>query len=94
MPTATPIPSDPTTTAWINQAVKDLAGRLKLDEGEIQVVSFESVVWPDGGLGCPEPGVFYTQVLVEGFRIRLEHNGQTYNYHGSLKRAPFLCEAK
>jgi hypothetical protein len=94
LPPASSIPTDPTISGWINQAVQDLAARLKIGEDAIQVIAFESVVWPDGGLGCPEPGVFYTQVLVEGFRIRLQHNGQTYDYHGSMKRAPFLCEAK
>lgn len=87
-----PAPSGSITTRWINQAVQDLANRLKVGEDAIQVLAFEPVVWPDGGLGCPEPGIQYTQVMVEGFRIRLQHNGQTYNYHGSMDRAPFLCE--
>jgi len=88
------IPVNPSVERWTKQAAQDLANRLNLSEDAIQVIAFEAVVWPEGGLGCPEPGMLYTQVQVEGFRIRLEYNGQTYYYHGSMNRAPFLCEAQ
>jgi hypothetical protein len=34
----------------------------------------------------------YLQVLKEGYLIRLQVGGQTYNYHGGDNRSPFLCE--
>jgi hypothetical protein len=55
-------------------------------------LSFEDVVWPDGGLGCPTPGMVYTQVMVEGYRILLQHQGQVYAYHGGGSSPPFLCQ--
>ena len=72
-------------------AVADLAERLSVPIGAIVVVSAESVVWPDGSLGCPIPGMRYTQVQVDGTKIVLSVNGSIYNYHSGATRDPFLC---
>ena len=42
---------------------------------DVTVVSYEDVTWPDGALGCPEPGMSYTQALVPGARLVLEADG-------------------
>ena len=76
----------------VDQAKADLTQRLGVDAAEISVVSSEEVTWPDGSLGCPEPGMFYTQMLVNGNRTVLEVAGKQYAYHSSAHRAPFLCE--
>ena len=55
-------------------------------------MSFESITWPDGGLGCPQPGIAYIQVQVDGYRILLSYKGAAYPYHGGGRRGPFLCE--
>ena len=74
-------------------SVADLAPRLDVDEAEITPVSATSVMWPNGGLGCPEPGMQYAQVLVDGSLVELEHGGQVYRYHvGGSGDAPFLCD--
>ncbi len=76
------------------QAIEDLATRLKLDKAEIEVVRMEEVDWPDGSLGCPEPGMRYKQVVVNGTFIQLRAGGQLYNYHSGNTRLPFLCTSK
>lgn len=76
----------------VETALTDLATRLELDQAEIEVVSVEEVTWRDGSLGCPEPGMFYTQALVDGTRIVLAARGRRYHYHSGGHRAPFLCE--
>ena len=76
----------------VQQAKDDLARRLRIPAGEIELVAFEPVVWPDGSLGCPQPGMAYIQVLVEGLRMRLQANGSLYEYHSGSGRQPFLCE--
>ncbi len=75
------------------QAVDDLAPRLDVDPGAIEVVAVEDVSWPDGSLGCPEPGQMYTQAVVEGVRVLLAHDGTEYAYHSGGDREPFLCES-
>jgi hypothetical protein len=91
--TMTPQPSPPPgTNRFVDQAVADLARRLGVPPTAIELQSFQAVVWPDGSLGCPEPGMEYIQVLVEGYRILLRHGGETYAYHGGGARDPFLCD--
>ena len=48
----------------------------------VTVVDARAVTWPDGSLGCPEPGMMYTQVLVDGTLVVLEAGGSRYEYHG------------
>jgi hypothetical protein len=74
------------------QAVDDLAALLGVETNAIEVVSVEMVVWPDGSLGCPQPGMAYIQVLQDGLRIRLAADGAIYEYHSGGRRAPFLCK--
>ena len=76
----------------VDAAVQDLAQRLKVEPNQIEALAFEIMVWPDGSLGCPRPGMEYIQVQVEGYLIRLRYDGKEYNYHGGESRGPFLCE--
>jgi hypothetical protein len=84
---------EPGTQASVEIAVADLAERLRIDPERITVRGVDPVVWPDAGLGCPQPGVQYAQVPVDGARIRLEVDGVTYDYHaGGARPEPFLCD--
>jgi hypothetical protein len=76
----------------VDSAMADLASRLPADM-LIGVTVAHELTWPDGSLGCPEPGMSYTQVLVPGYRIELIADGAVYEYHGALGSAPFLCES-
>jgi hypothetical protein len=69
--------------ATLQPIVADAANRAGVTPDQVVVVSAESVTFPDGGLGCPEPGMAYTQMLVDGYKIVLEANGITYDYRGS-----------
>jgi len=73
-------------------AATDLAVRLKVDVAKITVNVVESVTWPDGSIGCPQPGMSYTQALVPGLRVILEHDGRLYYYHGTSPDALSYCE--
>ena len=77
----------------IQLAQADLARRLNVSTAAIQVLEAKAVTWRDGSLGCPQPGMMYTQALVDGYFIRLSVGGIDYDYHGSLNRAPFLCRS-
>jgi hypothetical protein len=72
-------------------ALRDLANRLAIDESQIQLVLAEAVTWPDPSLGCPEPGMRYRQVPVDGYRILLRVADRVYAYHGGDGRGPFHC---
>jgi len=87
-----PTPISAGLQGLIAQAKEDLAFRLSIPIEEIDLVELSAVVWPDGALGCPEPGVAYTQVQQEGLLIRLRAGKQIYPYHSGGGKPPFLCQ--
>lgn len=87
-------PYSPTIEQQIAAAKQDLAQRLGIDAATIEVVSVEAVTWPDGSLGCPRPGMAYTQVLIDGLLVQLRANGQMYPYHGDGRQPLFLCDSQ
>lgn len=73
-------------------AKEDLSTRLNIPGDDIEVVKVEYVTWPNAGMGCPQPGMAYTQVPVDGLLIRLSADGVEYNYHSGGSKGPFLCQ--
>lgn len=69
----------------------DAARRSGLPAREMKVVSLESVTWRNGSLGCPRPGMSYTDALVPGYRIRLQVGRQVWDYHASERGSLALC---
>lgn len=91
----TPNPTSSAPAAGpVAQAKADLARRLSINADQIEVLRFEAVTWPDGSLGCPQPGMQYSQVLVEGYLVQLRAAGQDYEYHGAGTQPPILCQGR
>lgn len=67
-------------------ARKDLASRLGVSEREVLFLSGEGKTWNDGSLGCPEPGVMYTQAQVHGWVLKFGHRQKVFTYHTDLNR--------
>jgi hypothetical protein len=68
----------------IEPVVADIAKMAGVPVNEVVVVSAEPMVFPDGSLGCPQPGVAYTQIVVEnGYKIVATAGGQTFDYRGA-----------
>jgi hypothetical protein len=91
-------PSTVPVTGEVPEAVMDavradLSARTGIDASGATVVTAEAVAWPDGSLGCPQPGVMYIQVVTPGYHVVLSLEGTTYDYRvageGSVIR---LCE--
>ena len=70
----------------------DLSDRLDASREAITVTEAGAVVWRDGSLGCPQPGMMYTQALVPGYRIILSAGEETFDYHASERGSFVLCE--
>jgi len=82
------------TLASVTEAVlADAARRTGRAKSSLVVQSAESVTWSDGSLGCPQPGVLYTQAMVPGFRIRIRAGEQVLDYHASRRGYFVLCPA-
>ena len=75
-------------------AKKTLTEKLNIDPDQISVDSTTELEWPDSSLGCPEKGMFYMPVLVPGFKVILEANGQEYDVHIGDGRAVICVDGQ
>jgi hypothetical protein len=81
-----PVPPD-----LFNQIVADAATQSGVDASALTLVAAQAVTWSDGSTGCPQPGVMYTQALVDGYRVILAANGKQYDYHVGNRGNFILC---
>lgn len=73
------------------RVIADAAQRSGVAEDAVKVISAQAVTWPDGSLGCPQPGTVYTQNLVPGYRIVVAVGEKTYDYRAPQKGGFQLC---
>jgi hypothetical protein len=69
--------------ALAKKALADRGG----PEAAVEVDTAEPVDWPDAGLGCPEKGMMYAQMIVSGYRVRLKVGGVIHDVHVGNGRA-------
>ena len=78
--------------AILESILKEAAVQAKVDRDQLVVARAQSVVWSDGSLGCPEPGMMYTQTLVNGYWVIIEARGKQYDFRvgsgGSFRLCP------
>ena len=78
--------------AILNSILKEAAKLASVPPQELVIVRAEAVVWNDGSLGCPEPGMQYTQSLINGYWVMIKAAGQTYDFRvdrgGSFRLCP------
>ena len=87
-------PGTRVTAEAIAAAVRvDAAKLLGRSDAASLSVSVESVIWSDGSLGCPQPGLMYTQALVPGWRLVVRDGQREWLYHASAGGAWLLCTA-
>jgi hypothetical protein len=80
------------TLEAITEAVLDDAARVTgAERSAVTILSSEAVTWSDGSLGCPRPGMGYTQALVPGYRVRLRAGRREFDYHASARGQWILC---
>jgi len=78
--------------AAVRAAVNDLAARLKVAPETVQVVSVAAADWSDTSLGCPQPGMFYAQIIVQGYKIVLSAGDAQTEYHADRKGRVVTCK--
>jgi hypothetical protein len=86
-----PAPGNPGLKDPVVQAMLDLSARVGADVDDIELVSLLEVTCRDGSLGCPEPGVAYTQALAPGQQLILQVDGEEYHYHSGKNGAFKYC---
>lgn len=75
----------------LDRIMGDLEQRAGAARSDFTIERAESIQWPDGSLGCPEPGQEYTQALVDGYWIVIAHDGHRYDYRASHRGYFRLC---
>ncbi len=99
-------PSDQSTTGSLPSAdgaeqppadvlepvIVDAAARAGVQPSEVVVVSATAAEWSDGSLGCPQPGMLYTQAQVSGYQVILRAAGQDLDYRVQGPDQFKLCE--
>ena len=76
----------------LNQLVSDAASRTGVAGSEMRIALARRVTWNDGALGCPEPGVMYTQALVDGYQVVLIAGSEALDYRVDDAGAFRVCE--
>lgn len=83
-PLPDPEPSTPTTgevpAEYLDAVLADAADRAGVTASDVDVIRAQAKTWNDGSLGCPEPGHFYTQALVDGYWVEVMAGGTGYDY--------------
>ena len=70
----------------------DAENRTGIATDEWTVVRSEAVNWSDGSLGCPEPGVAYTQAEVQGYWVEIAAQDQHLDYRADDRGNFKLCD--
>lgn len=98
-PTMETLPeSDPPAVGEVPQQILDeilvdAAARTGLSAGDFTVRRSQAMTWSDGSLGCPVPGEFYTQAIVDGYWVELvEPDGTVLDYRVGDSGYFKLCE--
>ncbi len=63
-----------------------------VDGAAAEVVETRKVTWNNGALGCPQPGMSYTQAQISGWQVLVTLDGVSYDYRFGNDATPLLCE--
>lgn len=86
-----PVPHSVRERSDVAEAIRAHAERMGVDPDDVTVAGFAEVTWSDGSLGCPQPGMMYTQALVSGYQLVLEVDGRLASYHAAAGRGFAYC---
>lgn len=100
LPTVTTVPSvsePPAVTGevpaeYMALVLAHAADKAKVRADAIAVLRSQEVQWPDGSLGCGEPGGIYTQAIVPGYWVELSASETLLDYRLDSRGNFMLCE--
>ena len=92
----TAVTGTPVATADIPRAIRravvaDAARRFRVAKSAVVLAAAEQVTWPDGALGCPEPGQSYAQMQVAGYRLTATTAEGSLRYHTDARGNLVTC---
>ncbi|WP_127131599.1 hypothetical protein [Georgenia sp. SYP-B2076] len=91
-PTQSPeVSVEPEAQSAADAAVADLKARPETGGEPVRVLIARRETFPDSALGCPKPGMSYTQVLTEGYRVILARGDREWLYTAGSDGVPSMC---
>jgi hypothetical protein len=76
----------------VDAALQDAATQLGVGKDQLHVDKAEARQWPDSSLGCPRPGMLYSQIVTPGFLIVISTtSGKQLEYHTDTGSHVVLC---
>jgi hypothetical protein len=106
-PAPTPVPSpsrgtpaNPDAQASVDAALAQAAAHLGVSPADLRVEQVEARQWPDSSLGCPQPGLMYSQIVTPGFLIVISGGGagsgavKQLEYHSDARGNVVLCQER
>jgi hypothetical protein len=77
----------------LRPVLADASDRSGVTVGELEILRAEYVDWPDGSLGCPEPGMYYTQAIEPGYWVEVRVGEVVLDYRLTVRGSFRLCES-
>jgi hypothetical protein len=77
----------------LESVLKEAAALANVTREQLVILRAEPVIWNDGSLGCPEPGMMYTQALVNGYWVVIDAAGEKYDFRVGRGGSFRLCPA-
>lgn len=75
----------------LGPALADASRRSGVAEADLVIEKSLRVTWNDGSLGCPQPGMSYTQALVTGWQLIVRAGEQVFDYRAADRGQFTLC---
>lgn len=95
-PTATPLPPvvtpSPEAAPVANLVLQDASQRLGVPVDQLRLERLDPRQWPDSALGCPQPGLLYSQIVTPGYIMLVAGAGKQLEYHTDMHTHIALCQ--
>src|SRR5262245_15102184 len=87
-----PMPTSDDQAALLDPVRTDAATRTGVPADQVVIQGLVPVTWSDGSLGCPQPGMVYTQAEVNGWQATVVAGGVTLDYRIRGPGQFIVCE--
>ncbi len=70
-----------------------LVETMNISPEDVIIQDIQRVVWRDGSLGCPKPGMMYTQALTPGYLVQVKVKGEVRMVHMDERGRGVICSS-
>jgi hypothetical protein len=93
-PSVCPLPPAGENAILLDLVLADAACRANVPDTEVVIKVMSPVTWSDGSLGCPQPGMSYSQAEVRGWQATVVAGDTTFDYRIRGPGQYEICESQ